>query len=123
MSEVRSEINNWFYNDFRAVWIRILKIYGWSHESPSFKALWAQWDSLRVNNGLLKLAWESPDGRHVTMQLVIPAFRTKEVLQEMHNGGSGAHSGINKTLSKIRERFYWVCCREHVESWREKCGG
>ncbi|KAJ3655097.1 hypothetical protein Zmor_014239 [Zophobas morio] len=33
---------------------------GWSEisdESPSFKALWAQWDSLRVENGLLKRAW------------------------------------------------------------------
>ena len=32
---------------------------GWSEisdESPSFKALWAQWDSLHVDNGLLKRA-------------------------------------------------------------------
>ena len=55
---------------------------------------------------------KSPDGSHVTMQLVVPAIRTKKVLQEMHNGGSGAHSGINKTLSEVRERFYWVRCRE-----------
>ena len=55
------------------------------------------------------------------MQLVVPAIRTKKVLQEMHNGGSGAHSGINKTLSKVRERFYWVCCRKDVESWCKKC--
>ena len=54
---------------------------GWSEisdKSPFFKALWAQWDSLRVENGLLKLPWENPDGRHVTMQLVIPADATKE---------------------------------------------
>ena len=31
-----------------------------SDESPSFKALWAQQDSLRVDNGLLKRAWQSP---------------------------------------------------------------
>ena len=55
------------------------------------------------------------------MQLVVPAIRTKEVLQEMHNGGSGAHSGINNTLSKVRERFYWVRCREEVENWCKKC--
>ncbi|KAJ3643388.1 hypothetical protein Zmor_026101 [Zophobas morio] len=66
---------------------------GWSEisdESPSFKVL-------------LKRAWESPDGKDVTMQLVVPAIRTKEVLQEMHNKGSGAHSGINKTLSSYEE--------------------
>ena len=57
-----------------------------SDESPYFKVLWAQWDSLGVENGLLKRAWESPDGKHTTMQLVVPAIRTKEVLREMHNG-------------------------------------
>ena len=36
-------------------------------------------------------------------------------------GDSGAHSGINKTPSKVRERFYWVRCREDVESWCKKC--
>ena len=92
-----------------------------SDESPSFKALWAQRDSLHVENGLLNRAWESPDGRHVTMQLVVPVTRIKEVLREMHSGSSGAHFGINKTLSKIRERFYWVCCRQDVESWCKKC--
>ena len=84
---------------------------GWSEisgDSPSFNALWAQWDSLHVENELLKRAWESPDGRRVTMQLVVPTTKIKEVLQEMHNGSFGAHFGINKTLSKIRERFYWV---------------
>ena len=72
---------------------------GWSEisdESPSFKALWAQLDSLHVDNGLLKRAWESPDRRHVTKQLVVSAIRTKEVLGEMHNGGSGAYFGTNK---------------------------
>ena len=79
-----------------------------SYEAPSFKALWVQWDSLHVQKGLLKRTWESPDGEHVTMLLVVPAIRTKEVLREMHNGGSGAHSGLNKTLSKVKKRFYWA---------------
>ena len=77
--------------------------------------------SMRIENGLLKRAWESPDGRHVTMQVVVPATRIKEVLWEMHNGNSGAHFGIKKTLSKIRDKFYWIRCREDVESWCKKC--
>ena len=52
---------------------------------------------------------------------MVPATRSKEVLREMHNGGSGAHFGMNKTLSKVRERFYWVRCREDVENWCKKC--
>ena len=50
------------------------------------------------------------------MQLVVPATRIREVLREMDNGASGAHFGINETLSKIRESFYWVRWREDVES-------
>ena len=57
---------------------------GWSHESSSFNALWAQWDFLRVENGLLKRAWESPDGKHTTI-------RIEEELREIH-GGSGAQN-------------------------------
>ena len=92
-----------------------------SDESPSFKALWAQWDSLRVENRLLKRAWGSPDGKHTTTQLVDTATGTKEVLREMQYGGSGVHFGSNKTLSKVRERFYWVRCRDDVENWCKKC--
>lgn len=25
--------------------------------------------------------------------------------------------GVNKILAKVRERFYWVYCREDVERW------
>ncbi|KAJ3649082.1 hypothetical protein Zmor_020844 [Zophobas morio] len=39
----------------------------------------------------------------------------------MHDGSSGAHLGINKTLFKIRERFYFVRCRQDVERWCKKC--
>ena len=55
-------------------------------------------------------------GISLTMQLVVAAIRTKDVLREMHNGGSAVHFGINKTLLKVRERFCWVRYREDVES-------
>ncbi|KAJ3645617.1 hypothetical protein Zmor_023259 [Zophobas morio] len=48
---------------------------GWaelSDQSPSLKALWAQWDSLVMENGLLKRKWESPDGRTSKTMLVLP---------------------------------------------------
>jgi transposase InsO family protein len=55
------------------------------------------------------------------MQLVLPKRRVKEVLQEIHGGTSGAHFGVNKTLGKIRERFYWVNARDDIETWCRKC--
>jgi hypothetical protein len=70
----------------------------------------------------LKRAWESVDGKAVTMLLVLPKCRVKEVLQEIHGGTSGAHFGVvSKTLGKIRERLYRVNARDDIESWCRKC--
>ncbi|UYV69434.1 K02A2.6-like, partial [Cordylochernes scorpioides] len=92
-----------------------------SDKSPELKTLWPQWDSLSIDNGLLKRIWESADGRSKTMQLVVPKVQVPNVLREIHDGVSGAHFGINKTLKKVRERFYWVYYHEDVERWSKKC--
>ena len=42
------------------------------HGSEVLKGYWAQWESLTLENGLLKRAWESPDVRDVVMQLIVP---------------------------------------------------
>ena len=47
------------------------------HGSEVLKGYWAQWESLILENGLLKRAWESADGRNVVMQLIVP--RSKEM--------------------------------------------
>lgn len=47
--------------------------------------------------------------------------RVKDVLREAHDGTSGGHLGVNRTLTKVRERFYWLHCREDVQDWCRKC--
>ncbi|UYV65106.1 K02A2.6-like [Cordylochernes scorpioides] len=92
-----------------------------SDKSPELKTLWSQWDSLSIENGLLKRIWECADGKSKTMQLVVPKVQVPNVLREIHGGVSGAHFGINKTLKKVRERFYWVYYHEDVERWCKEC--
>lgn len=92
-----------------------------SDRGLSFKALWAQWASLKVEHGLLQRMWESADGKQTRAQLLVPRRKIPDVLREIHNGSSGAHFGVNKTLDKVRERFYWVNCCEDVRSWCRKC--
>lgn len=53
-------------------------------KTPALKAMWAKWDVLRVKNGLFKWAWESADGKIVTIQLVLPKYHVKEVLREIY---------------------------------------
>ena len=58
------------------------------------------------------------------MQLVVPAFRIKEALLEMHNGGSGDHFGNIMTFLKLRSDFTGVrrgrsiYCRGEDQRWR-----
>ena len=55
-----------------------------------------------VTDGLLKRAWESPDGKQSTMRLGIPRCRALKVVQEVHNGMSGVYLDVNNTLAKTR---------------------
>ncbi|KMQ87964.1 krab-a domain-containing protein, partial [Lasius niger] len=40
---------------------------------------------------------------------------------EAHDSSSGGHFGVNKTLGKIRKRFYWATCKTDVEDWCSTC--
>ena len=48
--------------------------------------------------------------------LVVPIIRTKGVLRQIHEA-LVLIFGINETLAKVREKFYWVPFREDVERW------
>lgn len=85
------------------------------------KSYWAQWDSLQMSGGVLKRLWESVNGTSNHLQIVLPKTRVKEVLEEIHNGKSGGHLGVNKTLAKLRQRFYWVNYKLDVEEWCRRC--
>ena len=86
-----------------------------------FKALWSQWDSLEVQHGLLHRRWESADGKQVKLQLMVPRNKVAQVLEEIHGGKSGGHLGVNKTINKARERFYWVNYCDDVKAWCRQC--
>lgn len=89
--------------------------------SAASKNYWAQWKSLVIHNGLLCRKWETTRGHDSYLQLVLPRLKVKEILQEFHGGVTGGHLGVKKTLMKIKQRFYWLHCREDVEDWCRKC--
>ena len=89
--------------------------------SEATKSYLAQWDSLTLESGILKRRWESLNGRNIRIQTVLPRSRVKEVLEELHGGTSGGHLGVNKTIDRVRERFYWLHMRQDVEDWCRRC--
>ncbi|KAJ8946989.1 hypothetical protein NQ318_019070 [Aromia moschata] len=108
-------IVNWKKEDRKPTWEEV------SRYSPTVKSYWAQWNSLLLSDGLLKRVLEKSDGTEERKQLIVPRNRVPEVLEEIHNGSTGGHLGVTKTLGKVRERFYWVNCTTDVKEWCKKC--
>jgi hypothetical protein len=70
--------------------------------SPRYKSYWAQWKSLGVRNGILAHHWKSTDGRYKMLT---------------DGGPSGGHLGVNKTLNKVRQKYYWPQAINDIEMW------
>ncbi|KAG5885093.1 hypothetical protein JTB14_003967 [Gonioctena quinquepunctata] len=82
---------------------------------------WAQWNSLILDNGILKRVLEADIGGEDRRQIIVPRNRREEVLREIHEGVAGGHLGVTKTLQKVRQRFYWANCQADVQDWCRKC--
>lgn len=89
--------------------------------SATTKSYWAQWESLLIHDGILCRKWENARGDQCHLQMIVPRAKVPDVLRLYHDGCSGGHMGVKRTLLKIRERFYWIYCRDDVEDWCRKC--
>lgn len=82
-------------------------------EAEETRALWAQRDSLRFQNGMLQRQFSSVDGHITRMQIIMPRCFKKVFLHCPHasDGNIGtAHIGVKKTktLAHVEQRAYWV---------------
>lgn len=96
----------------------------WQAVAPmevSSKIYWSQWEAIVILNGVLYKKWESPNLLNHVYQILVPREKVSEVLEEVHDSPSGSHFGINKTLQRIRKRFYWATCKRDVEDWCAFC--
>lgn len=76
-------------------------------KNRKFQLLLQQWKQLYTNNGLLFRRYEDCEGKEKWAQLVLPESLQVEVLNSLHSGVAGGHLGEDKTLNRLRERFYW----------------
>ena len=77
------------------------------------KAYWMHWESLELKDGVLYHLWETRAG---DKQLIFPKQLRPSVLQQLHCSSTAGHLGVNKTLEKVWERFYWVPCSKDDEA-------
>ena len=88
-------------------------------------AYWNLWRQLFVKNGLLYRHWASAESGQDQVQLIVPFEARKEILEQLHSSQmSGGHFALEKTLLRIRQRFWWPSMRRDVEkriSWCVPC--
>lgn len=79
---------------------------------------WSYWNTIKLRNRVLYREWEAPIN---VLQIIVSRCRIKKILEEAHDSFSGGHFGVNKTLEKIRKRFYRTSCKQDVEEWCKSC--
>ena len=62
------------------------------------------------------------DGSPRRLQTVIPEALQREVLSDLHEGAMGGHLGADKTLGRLKERFYWPGHYNAGRDWCPNCG-
>ena len=86
-----------------------------------FYLLLQQWDQLYIEQGLLFRRYEDCHGKEKWAQWVVPLALQKEILSDVHSGAVGGHLREDKTLNRLRERFYWPGHTEDVHKWCQQC--
>ena len=85
------------------------------------RRLFQLWDQLKVKGGVLHRNFVGTKEVRPCLQLVVPMSQRKIVLAELHEGVTGGHLGQEKTLMKLKERFYWPGHWNDVQNWCNTC--
>ena len=56
-----------------------------------------------------------------TWQIIVPKPLRKNILDVAHGAIDSGHLGINKTVDKIRDKYYWVGFKQDVARWVGAC--
>lgn len=82
------------------------------------QSLLKQWAKIKEENGLLfRVVDDAALGE--CRQLLLPVCLVEQVLQSVHD--KMGHQGIERTLSLLKQRCYWVGMHEAVDKWVKNC--
>ncbi|CAC5375541.1 unnamed protein product [Mytilus coruscus] len=92
-----------------------------SSGTSALKTLWGQWDRLQIHGGVLYRRFETNIGQEARKQMIVPKSRPQELLHYFHDVPSAAHLGVDKTLEKLKNGFYWPNMKEYVQANCRSC--
>jgi len=90
-------------------------------QSTSFRHLLQQWEQLTICDGVPYHLFTHPSVDHTRLQLIVPTLLREKILREMHEGMASGHLEQNKTLHRLKERFYWPGQYNDVRDWCQTC--
>jgi len=90
-------------------------------KDPKYRRLVQIWNQLVIKDTVLWTLFESNDGSRHTYQLVVPEVLKSEVLHDIHEGVLGSYLGVDKSLGRLKERFYWPDHFNGVKQWCFTC--
>ena len=93
---------------------------GASKETVSY---WTQWDSLRMQEGLLYREFPNLKAPHIILkQILLPVKDRRKVWTALHKDKfGGGHYGIQKSYEKVKERYYWFGMSVDLDVWGKAC--
>ncbi|CAC5418988.1 unnamed protein product [Mytilus coruscus] len=94
-----------------------------SSGTSALKTLWGQWNRLETHGGVLNRRFETNIGQEARKQMIVPKSRTQDLLHYFHDVPSAAHLGVDKTLEKLKNGFYWPNMKEYVQAYCRSCDG
>ena len=89
-------------------------------ESSELKKYWAQWDSLRMVDGLVYRNFQHPDGTSKYLQLLMPRSVRPAFLEMVHARASG-HFSWRKTQEQVQRRAYWASWKTDTKLYCACC--
>jgi hypothetical protein len=87
----------------------------------ALKTLWSQWDQLLLEKGMVYRKWSITGTTETQLQAIVPRTERRTVLQQYHDSETAGHLGVRKTLSKIRQKYYWPGLRMDVRLYIAGC--
>ncbi|KAJ8361726.1 hypothetical protein AAFF_G00429480 [Aldrovandia affinis] len=78
-----------------------------------------QWDKLTVLDGILYRVMRDPVTKHKRFQFVLPDSLKSQALAGVHD--LAGHQGQPRTLSLVRQRFFWYDVEKDVRSYVRNC--
>ena len=93
-----------------------------SSDGYALKSLWSQFPCLELRDGLLVRRVENADkDTDVIYQALVPRNIRRTILNCCHDIKTSGHLGVSKTISRVKQKFYWPGLQSDVRSYIAGC--